>query len=194
MIRMRLVHRGAPAGEVAAYGLLTALGVGLLATSFGYGIFGDGGQVGPGFLPAVVGLLLAALAGGEFAARLRGTRTPHHSALDDVALPVQRDATTATPTPVQADDDIDVLGRSKTDRVRSLWVVIAATFVAILLVPVAGFLLAFGALTFFVSAVVERRPLLAAAAITVVALAAIYAVFVLFLGVPLPAGMLGSGG
>ena len=69
-----------------------------------------------------------------------------------------------------------------------------ALFVAVLLVPVLGFLVAFFGLSLFVSAVVERRPWLPSALIALVSVAAIYAIFVLFLRVPLPGGLLGVGG
>ncbi|WP_433431144.1 tripartite tricarboxylate transporter TctB family protein [Nonomuraea sp. CA-141351] len=79
-------------------------------------------------------------------------------------------------------------------RVRTLWTVFAMLLVALLLVPLTGFLVAFGLLVFAVSAFVEKQRLVPAAGVAVAATLVIYAVFVLFLGVPLPGGLLGVGG
>lgn len=79
-------------------------------------------------------------------------------------------------------------------RIRTLWTVFGLLLVALLLVPLTGFLVAFGLLVFVVSAFVEKRPLVPAAGIAVAATLVIYAVFVLFLAVPLPGGLLGVGG
>jgi hypothetical protein len=54
---------------------------------------------------------------------------------------------------------------------------------------VLGFLIAFGLLVLFVTTVVERRPLLPAAVITLAAVGLVYGVFGLFLNVPLPLGL-----
>ncbi|MFC4113566.1 tripartite tricarboxylate transporter TctB family protein [Nonomuraea zeae] len=79
-------------------------------------------------------------------------------------------------------------------RIRTLWTVFALLLVAVLLVPLTGFLVAFGLLVFAVSAFVEKQRPLPAAGVAVAATLAIYAVFVLFLAVPLPGGLLGVGG
>jgi putative tricarboxylic transport membrane protein len=180
--------RGAPAGELMAYALLTVLGGAVLATSFGYTVLFDDGRVAPGFLPMCAGGLLMLLSGVQLVARLRGTATPHHDPLADVvsseAVAEKTPAGTAS-----AEVETDVLGRSVRDRVRNLRVVIGATVLAVVVAPLLGFLVAFGALVFFISTVVERRPLLRAAGITAIAVAVVYAVFVEFLTVPLPMGL-----
>ncbi|MFC4009692.1 tripartite tricarboxylate transporter TctB family protein [Nonomuraea purpurea] len=79
-------------------------------------------------------------------------------------------------------------------RIRTLWTVFGLLLAALLLVPVTGFLVAFGLLVFTVSAFVERQRVVSAAGVAVVATSVLYAVFVLFLGVPLPGGLLGVGG
>ncbi|MFC5829115.1 tripartite tricarboxylate transporter TctB family protein [Nonomuraea insulae] len=79
-------------------------------------------------------------------------------------------------------------------RIRTLWTVFGLLLVALLLVPLLGFLVAFGLLVFAVSAFVEKRRVLPAAGVAVAATLVIYAVFVLFLAVPLPGGLLGVGG
>jgi putative tricarboxylic transport membrane protein len=62
----------------------------------------------------------------------------------------------------------------------------AALVVAVAALKLAGFLICFAALTFFVAAVMYRRPPALAATVAVAAAAAFYAVFPLALGVKLP--------
>lgn len=163
----------APAREAVAFGVLTVLGAAVFGTSFGYGIIGDEGRVGPGLLPMVTGLLLLLLAGGQLVARLRRTGG-------------------AVTGPRQPDPTPDVFGRTESQRVRQLWTVVVAVPVAVLLVPLLGFLPALGLLVLFIAAVVERRPPLVALAIAAVAVAAGYGVFMEFLDVPLPTGLVGD--
>jgi putative tricarboxylic transport membrane protein len=163
-----------PAAQAVAFGVLALLGAAVFGTSFGYGILGEEGRVGPGLLPMVTGLLLLLLSVGQLLVRLRRLRTP------------------ADPAPTGDDARVDVLGRTERQRVRRLWAVVAALPVAVLLIPPLGFLPALGLLVLFVSAVVERRPPLVAFAVTVVAVAAGYGVFAEFLDVPLPTGVVGD--
>jgi putative tricarboxylic transport membrane protein len=167
-------EHSAPAGQAVAFGVLAALGAVVFGTSFGYGILAEGGRVGPGLLPMATGLLLLLLSGAQLLLRLRGH-------------PFRR-----TAPPPEPADGIDVLGRSATQRVRQLRTVVVATAVAVLLIPLLGFLPAMGLLVLFVSAVVERRPPLVALAVTAVAVAAGYGVFAEFLDVPLPTGAVGE--
>jgi putative tricarboxylic transport membrane protein len=163
----------------------------VLATSFGYTILFDDGRVAPGFLPMCAGGLLMLLSGVQFVARLRGTASPHHDPLAEVVS--SDEAAEKEPAGTASDEAVevetDVLGRSVRDRVRNLRVVIGATVLTVVVAPVLGFLVAFGALVLVISTVVERRPLPRAVGITVVAVAVVYAVFVEFLRVPLPMGV-----
>jgi putative tricarboxylic transport membrane protein len=162
----------APAAEAVAFGVLTVLGAAVFGTSFGYGILGEEGRVGPGLLPMVTGLLLLVLCGGQLLVRLGRLRRVGE--------------------PRQPDSDVDVFGRTEPQRVRQLWTVVVATPVAVLLVPLLGFLPALGLLVLFIAAVVERRPPLVALAIAAIAVAAGYGVFMEFLDVPLPTGAVGD--
>jgi putative tricarboxylic transport membrane protein len=63
------------------------------------------------------------------------------------------------------------------------WAALAASVAALKL---AGFLVSFAALTFFIVAVMYRRPLWVAAVVAIAGAAAFYAVFALALGVKLP--------
>lgn len=73
-------------------------------------------------------------------------------------------------------------------RALGTWLALAVTVAALKLV---GFVIGFAALTFFLVAVMYRRPLKVAAAVALASAAAFYLVFPLALGVSLPAGMLG---
>jgi putative tricarboxylic transport membrane protein len=163
-----------PAGQAAAFGALALVGAAVFTTSFGYGILGEDGRVGPGLLPMVTGLLLVLLCGGQLLVRLRRLRTG------------------TEPPPPAAGAGVDVLGRTEAQRVRQLWTVVVAVPVVVLLVPLLGFLLALGLLVLFVSAVVERRSPLVALLVTALAVAGGYGVFAEFLNVPLPTGALGN--
>jgi len=79
--------------------------------------------------------------------------------------------------------EADTIDWSGAGRAFATW---AALAVAVALFKVAGFLLSFAALTFFVVGVMYRKPLWVAAVTAVLAAAAFYAVFPLALGVKLP--------
>lgn len=150
------------------YGVLTLLGVGVAWASVGFGLTLDNGQVGPGLLPAVSGALLAVLG---MALLLRTRRTP-----------------AAEPA---GDNGVDIHGRTPEARIRQLRIVFGLLLATIVAVNVLGFLIAFGLFVLVVSTWVERRKLLPSLVMTVAACAVIYAVFVVFLRVPLPPGLLG---
>ena len=169
------VATAGPAGQAVAFGMLAVLGAAVFASSFGYGILGEGGRVGPGLLPMATGLLLLLLSAAQLLTRLRRLRR---------AGDAPADAPGGTGT--------DVFGRTETQRVRQLRLVVLALPVAVLLVPLLGFLVAFGLLVLFVSAVVERRPPLVALLVTALAMACGYGIFAVFLDVPLPTGLVGE--
>lgn len=182
-------------GELTAFGVLVVLGGAIFASSFSYGIFLEENRVGPGFLPMLLGLLLVLLSGSQLVTHLRSSRPQPVSVIEAFAgstdAAPEPPATTASPGD---EPGIDVLGRSHAFRVRQMRIVVAATFVTLLVVPYAGFLLAFGALVLFIATVVERRSWLSAVAITAAAVAVVYGVFGVFLNVPLPTGLFTSGG
>jgi putative tricarboxylic transport membrane protein len=72
---------------------------------------------------------------------------------------------------------------SGTGRAFATWVALA---IAVAALKLAGFLVCFAALTFFIVAVMYRRPLKVAAIVAVASAAAFYVVFPLALGVRLP--------
>jgi hypothetical protein len=193
------------------YGLLAALGLYAFVVGLGYGLFNEGMRVGPGLVPTVVGAAIALIAGWELLATLRGRRASHSHGIAEVAASLapaspegeagpagvltQATAGGGTASPgADLDGDVDIFGRTAQTRSRQLVVVFVALVVALLLVPLLGFLVSFFVLSLFISGVVERRPWVPSAAISFGAVALVYAVFVLFLSVPLPTGLIGIGG
>jgi putative tricarboxylic transport membrane protein len=172
-----------PRAQAVAFGVLALLGAAVFGTSFGYGILGEEGRVGPGLLPMVTGLLLLLLSAGQLLTRLLRDGQTRRTARS--SEPIRQEGRSSDP-------GVDVFGRTEAQRVRQLWTVVGALPVAVLLVPLVGFLGALGLLVLFVSVVVEWRPPLVAVAVTAVAVAAGYGIFAEFLDVPLPTGAVGD--
>lgn len=76
----------------------------------------------------------------------------------------------------------------ETGRVFAMWLALVVSVAALKLL---GFVISFAALTFFIVAVMYRRPLRLAAIVAVACAAGFHLVFPLALGVSLPAGILG---
>jgi putative tricarboxylic transport membrane protein len=157
-------------GEAVVYGVLVLLGVGVTWASFGYGLTLDNGQVGPGLMPAASGTLLALLGIVLLSRTVRGEMTEART---------------------EQDGGVDIYGRTARARVRQLWVVFGLLLATIIAVSLLGFLVAFGAFVLIVSTWVERRRVVPSVAMTIGACAVVYVVFVVFLRVPLPPGLLG---
>ena len=217
-------NRGIAVEQVAVYGLLTALGLGALVMALGYGFFLEESRVGPGLVPGVVGGLILLIAGWELIATLRGHRTSHDHGLAEVVAAATPDTTPGGASPESAAregassgdgtmspddgpaelagsegggpglDDVDIFGRTPKERGRQLVIVFAALVVACLLVPLLGFLGSFFLLSLFISGVVEKRRWIPSLIVSFLAVAVVYGVFVGFLGVPLPTGVIGIGG
>jgi hypothetical protein len=197
------------------YGLLTAIGLYAFVVALGYGLFKEEFRVGPGLVPAVVGAGIALIAGWEFVKTLRGRREDHSHGIAEIAAsvggPVSPAGTagetgdlaplpgatagggTASPGAV-LDDGVDIFGRTAATRSRQLAVVFASLVVAVLLTPLLGFLVSFFLLSVFISAIVERRAWVPSIVVSLIAVVAVWAVFALFLNVPLPTGLTGIGG
>ncbi len=73
-------------------------------------------------------------------------------------------------------------------RALAAWLALVVSVAALKLV---GFVISFAALTFFIVAVMYRRPLRIAASVAITSAAGFYFVFTFALGVSLPAGVLG---
>lgn len=161
----------ARAADLAIAGVLTAVGVAMAVQSASYQVFAADGGIGPGFMPFVAGLALAAFSAWVGAQTLvRGRRAGH-------ATGGEPDAPVETSRPSTAE--------------RRVALVFGLALGAIVLAYVTGFLVAFGLLVFVLLAVVEREAVWLSGVITVVAVTFCYFVFVAALRVPLPGGMFG---
>jgi hypothetical protein len=169
-------------------GVIIALGLAAAVTGAGYGFLGEDGRIGPGFLPAIAGALMAVFAVVNVVTSGRKPSATLESVVEDQIPGLDH----AESSELTADGgDLDIYGRTQRQRDRMLWTVIGIMLATVLLVPLLGFMLAFAAMLVVVAVVVERRKILPSIAVSVVTLAATYAVFVLFLRVPLPQGILG---
>jgi len=177
--------------RAVAFGLLAAVGGYAFVMSFDYGWFNEGDRVGPGLVPAVTGGLVCLISALLLVATLLRREPTRADGLAQVAGATTGEAAEALP---EEHEDVDMFGRTPAQRVRQLWMVTAGLLVALWLVGFVGLLPALGLFCLFASIVVERRPWLPAVVVTAVSLAAAYAVFVVFLEVPLPTGYLGFGG
>jgi putative tricarboxylic transport membrane protein len=176
--------------RAVALGLLMAVGGYAFVQSFDYGWFNEGNRVGPGLVPAVTGGLVCLISAALLVSTLLRREPARSEGLAQVAGATSDGNVVAE----EEQDDVDMFGRTPAQRVRQLWLVTAGLLVALYLVGFVGLLPALGLFCLFASIVVERRPWVPAVAVTAISLAAAYAVFVVFLEVPLPTGYLGFGG
>ena len=172
-------HQVAETVTLAALGLL---GVGVAVVGSRYGISVDD-RVGPGFLPLAAGVGLALMCAVLLLGRLRRPSAGAGTAGVVGALAADGPAEQAGEDAGEAEETAE----ARNHRAR---LVFAALMITVVLVPMIGFLESFALLLVFVSVVVERRPVLPALGVTAVAVTAIYLVFVQFLSVRLPMGLL----
>ncbi|WP_411374967.1 tripartite tricarboxylate transporter TctB family protein [Arthrobacter sp. MPF02] len=169
--------------------VIIALGIAATVVAAGYGVVGDDGRMGPGFLPAAAGSLMAVFAAMNAVTSGRKRSATLESVVEDRIPGIDHDE--ASQDLAAESDDRDIYGRTQRQRDKMLWTVLGIIFATVLLVPLLGFMLAFAVMLVVVAVVVERRKILPSLAVSAVTLAATYAVFVLFLRVPLPQGILG---
>jgi hypothetical protein len=158
--------------DLIGAGLLMALGAAFaVGAASNFQLFGEGGRIGSGFMPFAAGVSLVvfgAMVGGE---ALLGRRPEGAGQLEDEAG-----------------------GGSEEGSRYTVAVVFGLTLAAVLLIPVLGFLVSFGLLVFALVAFVEEGRLLLGAGMGIVAVFLTWLVFVFFLRIPLPGGLLGIGG
>ena len=168
------------AGTVVALLVVVALGVAVAVVAPSYGLDVDGQRIGPGFLPLVAGTGLAILGLVQLASHARSTAAARRA----------RGGHDAAVVDPHSEESADVLGRTAARRKRNMRLVTVAVVLTVLLIPVIGFLESFALMLLFVSIFVERRPLVPAIVITLVAVAVVYLIFVVALNVRLPMGAL----
>lgn len=180
------MREGAP--DFAGSGLLVVLGAAFMVGSLQFDILKDTGEIGPGFMPLVSGLLLVVfgvMVGMETWWRVRPAGGPDQEGEASEAEPgdseIEEDA--------QPEEDES----SQEDRWRySVGPVFGLLAVAIVLIPVLGFLVSFGLLIFALVRFVEQEKTLYAAVSGAGAVVAAWLIFVHFLEIPLPEGFLGQ--
>ena len=160
------------APDLIGSALLVALGVAFAIGGTGYGVFGEGSRIGPGFMPLVAGVLLVVF----------GVMIGVEAALRRGRVPSQR---------VQNMEQGGVEGEEE-EGGRTVVVAFGLMLVTVLLIPVLGFLLSFGLLILALVTFVEREGWLRGILLSVSAIAVTWLTFVVLLEIPLPLGILGE--
>lgn len=153
-------------GDLVAGAVLAGLGSYIVVQARQWEYLGADGP-GPGFFPLWYGLAIIGLA---------------------LVLMATSVARPATPTPRADSAGTDDGRAGQMSRALATWAGLAA---CIGLLEILGFLLAFALFTFFVAAVMYRRPVLPALAVAVAGAISFYLLFPLALSVELPKGLLG---
>ncbi|SFS80649.1 tripartite tricarboxylate transporter TctB family protein [Saccharopolyspora flava] len=146
--------------------LLVVLGAAAAVSAPVYGVFGEQGRIGPGFMPLAAGLVLAVLSAAQLLGR-----------------PVAEAAPQA--------EDVDEAGRTPARRAWILRRVLVLLVAALALVPVIGLVPALTGLVWVISAWLEGRNPWSSLVFAVAAGAAVWVIFRVLLAVPLPTGLFG---
>lgn len=170
--------------------ILGALGAAATVMGIGYGVFVEGNQVGPGFMPAAVGLFIFGASLLEVGRILIAGDSLKTDSMMAVVEDVQQDAAEQI-TETDHVDDLDNLGRTEKQRNRAPLYIFLVLAVALLLVDLLGLVVSFAFAVAFMIIVIERRPWWVGLISTACAVAFIYVVFKLILNIPLPSGYLG---
>lgn len=194
--------------DVVGTGILALVGLVALIMGFDYGFIGENDQIGPGFMPAVVGgfILIASLA--EIARLFLAPQGQHSGGLGGVAEELSAEAAAAQDaarqetanhgdlSPADASDaenadGLDTFGRTARQRNVTVVLIFAILFAAVLLTQVIGMLLSLTLMMFSIVVFVEKKPIVPSLLISAGVLVVAYLIFVQMLGVPVPQGMLG---
>lgn len=178
-------------GDLLFSAALVVLGLAVAVGAVGYNLVGNGGRIAPGFTPFVAGLALTGFAAWAFAeTRARSRRTVAAPARQQPQSGPSRGA--EEPVEEPADTTRGPIGPSTAVNAERRAVLVFALLLAtIALTFVTGFLLAFGLLILTLLWYVEREKPWLAVLVSVAAVLVAWLVFVQFLQVPLPGGVLG---
>lgn len=157
------------APDLIGSAILVALGVGFAIGGIGYGVFGEGSRIGPGFMPFVSGVLLVVFG---------------------VVIGVEAMLHRGRASSLRSMQEGDVEGEEEGSG-RTVAVAFGLMLVTVLLVPVLGFLLSFGLLILALVTFVEREGWLRGILLSVSAITVTWLTFVVLLEIPLPPGILG---
>lgn len=156
-------------GEVIVAVSLILLGIGFAGWGEQYGLLTNEGVIGPGFIPVVAGLMLAAFAG------VSATK-----ACWQLLKTWRAEKTVATASESSGE---------QRPLITALFV-FASIVAAILLAPILGFLLSFGLLVLVLVTVVEREKFWLGLLLGVGASVAAWFIFIGLLNIPVPEGFL----
>lgn len=170
--------------------ILGVLGATATLMGFGYQVFVEGGQVGPGFMPGAVGLFIFGASMLELGRILLASDALKEDSMMAVVEDVQQDAKEQV-SDVGDAQEVDNLGRTAKQRNRAPLYIFVVLAVALLLVDLLGLVVSFALAVAFMIIVIERRPWWVGLIATACAVAFIYVVFKLILNIPLPSGYLG---
>lgn len=191
--------------DVVGTAILAAVGLAAVVMGLGYGFIGENGQIGPGFLPVLVGgfILVASLAEigrlflappGQSTAGLGGVAdqlSAEAKAAERAAHEDLGSGSTADQALGDSAEELDTFGRTAKQRNRTVALIFVILLGAMLLMQVIGMLLALTVTMFTIIVFVEKKPLVTALLASAGALLVTYLIFVQMLGVPVPQGMLG---
>lgn len=183
--------RGNPSpSDLIGTALVGAVGLAALVIGLGYGFLQESGEVGAGFVPVTTGgfIFLASLA--EFV-RMYFFAGPAKGGVMSVADSAESEAKAAMAGNKDEAEDLDTFGRSAWQRHLAIAKIFGLLLVTLLLIPVIGLLLSLTALVLVLLLWVERMPVIPAVLTTAAVLVGAYLIFIVFLGVPTPQGMLG---
>lgn len=176
-------------GERLFAAFLAAVGLLAVIQGLGYGMIRDDGIVGPGFVPVIVGALLAFCGAGIVVGSLRHREPAAHGLagafreqVEDIEEQARAEAE-ATGVAAAAPD--------KEGSERSAALVFAGIGLVILATPWLGLVPSLGLLTFGILWGIEKVGLLRAAAVAAGMSLTVWLVFDRFLSVPLPMGIFG---
>ncbi len=181
------------AARIACSAALAVLGAAAFCGGLGYGLTNDDGTVGTGFLPAGAGAVIVVLALVDCVQSVLAGRheTPARQEGFDELLDQDGHEQLMAEAEADGNEDVDVLGRTASQRNRLLLMVLGIVLLSVLLVPLVGFLFSMAILLLAITIGVERMRPLTAVIVVVSALAVVWLVFGQLLSVPLPTGLLG---
>lgn len=182
-------RRRPAASDAIGTALVGIVGAAALVIGLGYGFLRESGEVGAGFLPVVIGAFIFVASLAELA-RMYFFAEPVDAGAMSLAETAEKEADTAI-ADNKPTESSDSSGRIKRERNLSVLKVFGLLLAALLLIPVIGLLLSLTAMVLAIVLWVERKPLVPAVLTAAGMLGFAYLLFVQFLGVLTPQGMLG---
>jgi putative tricarboxylic transport membrane protein len=173
-------------GDLVGGLVLIPLGVVWAITSAGYGVIGEGGRLAPGTVPFVAGVILAICgvaiaAKGVIASRLTVGQVERETEHDGA------EAAEIAPAPSVASETESVTsGLRAFPRAHPVLSVYLIVVLGVLMMPVAGFSIAFSLAIFAILRFVERQRVLLAVAIAVTTALFGFVLFEVVFNLPLP--------